>query len=172
MASLQELQRIDRELFSELTESPINPAFLHMSTPLIGKYDPMFYLQINGDALWQLRQLSGNPDKVFEALQYSLPQIGYKLSSSSLARVGIAVNSRVGYIVKKIRNISNGNERRAMQSRFWCSVAIHPEEISQGPEEVIKELQEREEQLISENHKLNQEMEGTILLHCISLTIV
>ena len=33
MASLQELQRIDRELFSELTESPINPAFLHMSTP-------------------------------------------------------------------------------------------------------------------------------------------
>ena len=37
MASLQELQRIDRELFSELTESPINPAFLHMSTPLIGK---------------------------------------------------------------------------------------------------------------------------------------
>ena len=31
MASLQELQRIDRELFSELTESPINPAFLHMS---------------------------------------------------------------------------------------------------------------------------------------------
>ena len=42
MASLQELQRIDRELLSELTESPINPAFLHMSTPLIGKYDPCF----------------------------------------------------------------------------------------------------------------------------------
>ena len=35
MASLQELQRIDRELFSELTESPINPAFLHMSTPYV-----------------------------------------------------------------------------------------------------------------------------------------
>ena len=113
MASLQELQRIDRELFSELTESPINPAFLHMSTPLIGKYDPMFYLQINGEALWQMRKLSGNPDKVFEALQYNLLQIGYKLSSSSLARVGIAVNSRVGYIVKKIRSISGGNERRA-----------------------------------------------------------
>ena len=119
MASLQELQRIDRELFSELTESPINPAFLHMSTPLIGKYNPMFYLQINGEALWQMRKLSGNPDKVFEALQYNLPQIGYKLSSSSLARVGIAVNSRVGYIVKKIRNISGGNERRAVRSRFF-----------------------------------------------------
>ena len=131
----------------------------------------MFYLQINGKALWQMSKLSGNPDKVFEALQYNLPQIGYKLSSSSLARVGIAVNSRVGYIVKKIRNTSNGNERRAVRSRFWCSVAIHPE-ISQGPEEVIKELKEREEQLISENHKLNQEMEGTILLYCILLTII
>ena len=50
----------------------------------------MFYLQINGEALWQMCKISGNPDKVFEALQYNLPQIGYKLSSSSLARVGIA----------------------------------------------------------------------------------
>ena len=110
---------------------------------------------------------------VFEALQYNLPQIGYKLSSSSLlACVGITVSSGVGYIVKKIHNISNGNEHRAVRSLFWCSVAIHPEEISQGPEEVIKELQEREEQLISENHKLNQEIEGMILLHSILLTII
>ena len=76
------------------------------------------------EALWQMRKLSGNPDKVFEALQYNLPQIGYKLSSSLLARVGIAVNSRVGYIVKKIRNISGGNERRAVRSRFWCTKSL------------------------------------------------
>ena len=30
MSSLSELQRIDRELSSELIESPINPAFLHV----------------------------------------------------------------------------------------------------------------------------------------------
>ena len=52
MSSVQEMQRADRELFLELIESPVNPAFLHMSTPLKG-YDPMFYLQINGEALWQ-----------------------------------------------------------------------------------------------------------------------
>ena len=40
MSSLQELQRIDRELSSELMESPINPAFLHMSTPLKSEYNP------------------------------------------------------------------------------------------------------------------------------------
>ena len=32
MTSLQKLQRIDRELFLELTESPINPAFLHVNS--------------------------------------------------------------------------------------------------------------------------------------------
>ena len=52
MSSLQELQRIDRELSSELIESPINPAFLHMSTPLKSEYNPLFYLQINGEALY------------------------------------------------------------------------------------------------------------------------
>ena len=41
MSSVQEMQRVDRELFLELIESPINPAFLHMSTPL-KRYDPMF----------------------------------------------------------------------------------------------------------------------------------
>jgi len=52
MSSVQEMQRVDRELFLELIESPVNPAFLNMSTPLKG-YEPMLYLQINGEALWQ-----------------------------------------------------------------------------------------------------------------------
>ena len=52
MSSVQEVQKVDRELFLELIESPINPAFLHISAPL-KHCDPMFYLQINGEALWQ-----------------------------------------------------------------------------------------------------------------------
>ena len=52
MSSVHEMSRVDRELSLELIESPINPAFLHMSTPLKG-YDPMFHLQNNGEALWQ-----------------------------------------------------------------------------------------------------------------------
>ena len=31
MSSVHEMSRVDRELSSELIESPINPAFLHMS---------------------------------------------------------------------------------------------------------------------------------------------
>ena len=67
MSSVQEMQRVDRELFLELIESPINPAFLHMSTPL-KRYDPMFYLQINDEALWQWRVVK-NPKQMFEVLQ-------------------------------------------------------------------------------------------------------
>ena len=33
MCYVQEMQRIGRELSSELLESSINPAFLHMSVP-------------------------------------------------------------------------------------------------------------------------------------------
>ena len=46
MCSVQEMQCVDRELSSELEESPINPAFLHMSVPL-------FYLQLNGVSMFE-----------------------------------------------------------------------------------------------------------------------
>ena len=42
MFSVQEMQRVDRELSLELTGSPINPAFIHMSAPLINGYDILY----------------------------------------------------------------------------------------------------------------------------------
>ena len=164
MSSLQELQRIDRELSSELIESPINPAFLHMSTPLKSEYNPLFYLQINGEALWQWRKFYSDSSKVFDVLQGNLPKIGCKLQPSSSLRIGMAVGSRVGYIVRKLRNISNGNDRRVVRSGFWCSLALHPNEIAQGPAEVFNELKKRDEELIRENQKMREELEGKIII--------
>ena len=54
MACTQEMQRVDRKLNLELAESPINPAFIHMSSPIPNGCDPLFYLKINGEALWKL----------------------------------------------------------------------------------------------------------------------
>ena len=56
MSSMKKMQSIDRELFSGFVESPINPTFLHMSTPSRSECNPMFHLQINGEVLWQLRK--------------------------------------------------------------------------------------------------------------------
>ena len=167
MSSLKEMQRTDRELSSELVESPINPAFLHMSTPSRGECNPMFHLEINGEALWQWRKLRGDSNKVFDAVQGNLLKIGYKLSSSSSARVGIAVNSRVGYIVKKIRNVTSGKDRSAIRSGYWCRVGVHPEEIVHRPREVINELKKKEEELKIENRKLSQEMEGNYYIYSV-----
>lgn len=71
MYSVQGMQHIDRELSSELIESPINPAFLNISAPLMGSNNPLFYLQLNGEGLWQWRKLH-SPNQVFDNLQESL----------------------------------------------------------------------------------------------------
>ena len=58
MCSVQEKQRVDRELLSQLIESLVNIAFHSMIQPLIGGLDPLFYLRINGEALWEWRRSS------------------------------------------------------------------------------------------------------------------
>ena len=104
MCSVQEMQRVDRGLSSELVKSPINPAFLFMSVPLLDGYNPLFYVQLNGEVLWEWRSLR-NPSQLFETLQDNLSRIaGYRLSSSSRTRLGTALYSRVQYIAKKLRN--------------------------------------------------------------------
>jgi len=59
MCSVQEKQRVDGELLSELIESPLNPAFLNMFQPLIGGLDPLFYRRRNGETLWEWGRYSG-----------------------------------------------------------------------------------------------------------------
>ena len=71
MCSVQEKQRVDRELSSELIESPVNPAFLNMIQPLIGGFDPLFYLRINAEALWEWRKLK-QKSQVFDAIKFNL----------------------------------------------------------------------------------------------------
>ena len=56
MVFTQEMQRVDRELHLRLAESPINPAFSHMSSPILNICDPLFDLKINGEALWKWRE--------------------------------------------------------------------------------------------------------------------
>ena len=160
MCSVQELQRVDRELFSELVETPINPTFFHMSTPFVDSRNPMFYLQISGEGLWQLRgYVSRKTEILFAVLQDNLSKIGYQLTQSTSFRVGNIVKNRAQHIVNKTRNTSNGSVRKAMQSAFWCEVALHPDEMPYGPSEIMSELEKREEELMRENEKLRGEVE-------------
>ena len=47
----------DRELFSELLEPPIHPLLSHIVPPFIGENNPVFLLQMNGEAAWRLREI-------------------------------------------------------------------------------------------------------------------
>ena len=170
MSSMQENQRedrelsseliespvVDRELSSELKKSPVNPAFLRMSTTFNGS--PTFHLQVNGEALWRWRKLN-SLNQLFDILQENLSKIGYRLSSPSHAWVGAIVKQRVDYFAQKVWNTSNNDARRAVRAQFWCSIALQPDEIVQEPSDIINELKQKE-LLICEIQRSRNEVEG------------
>ena len=128
-----------RELFSELAESPVEPALLKMSAPR--RTDSLgWQLQINGQAFWIWRNITCK-SQLFDVLQLNLAEHGYRLSASSRERVGRTVKGRLHYIVKKIR------ARQALRDSYWCSIEIYPDEIERGPTEAISELKNKENDL-------------------------
>ena len=64
MVFTQKMQLVDRELYLELAESSINPAFIHMSSPIPNGCDPFFYLKINGEALWKWQEFKIDPTQI------------------------------------------------------------------------------------------------------------
>jgi len=93
MYSVQEKQLVDRELLSELIESPVNPALFNMIQQLIGGLDPPLYLRINGEALWEWRRLN-QQSQVFDAHQFNLQKIGdYALNFLNTHNNGLLLGS-------------------------------------------------------------------------------
>ena len=56
--------------------------------------------------------------------------------------------------------ISNGDVRCSIKVTCWACIALHPDEILQGPEEIIEKLKQKEEAIITESEKLRNEIEG------------
>lgn len=72
----------------------------------------------------------------------------------------MAVYRRVDYIVKKARSDKNNTTRQVEWSQYWCQVALHPDEITQMPGDIIHQLKKENEELTCENQELRNEMEG------------
>jgi len=47
----------DRELFSELFETPIHPLLINIVPPFVNESNRMFQFQLNGEALWRWREV-------------------------------------------------------------------------------------------------------------------
>ena len=132
-----------RELFSELSETPIHPLLIHIVPPFIEESNPTFHLQINGEVVWKWREVCWPPRKVFNLLQASILPLGYRLAESACERVGPAIAESIRRFRRKIETISNGKKRKEVRAEIWIKFAIHPEEIEQSPRDVTAQLTEK-----------------------------
>ena len=103
----------DRELFSELIDNPISPLLIHMIPPFMDEKDPMFSLQINGEAVWESRQVYSHPMRAFDLIQRSILPLRYQLFYSSRDRIGNAVAA----------SITNGKKRKRLKAETWLKLA-------------------------------------------------
>ena len=136
----------DRELFSELTESPVHPFLVHMVAPFNG-FDPNYYLQVKGETLWAWRKLYGRQE-FFNAFQNVLIKIGYRLESSAAFRVGSQLSICANTLKKKMVG-KNKPQRKKILSE-WATLIIYPYEICLSPIDVYSLMKEREEELLRE----------------------
>ena len=77
---------LDQELFSELTESLVQPLLVHVVAPFVNGNDPNYCVQINGKVLWEWRIMDGSLKKLFAVLQSNLRANGYQLEESVFDR--------------------------------------------------------------------------------------
>ena len=108
---------MDRELQLELTQNPqsILPGVIHMSSPSPNGYDLLFYLKINGEALWKWRELKMDPKQMFHSLQNGLASIGYTLNSSS--GVGNILKRMVYYVIPRVTAETNCEKRKRFRNQ-------------------------------------------------------
>ena len=143
----------DRELFSELFETPIHPMLLNMVPPYVNVVIPTFGLQINGEGVWIWREVSGRPETLFELLQISESQLGYRLAESGCERVGQALAQSVRRFRLKIQSTSNGKKRKQLKGETWIKASPQPHEIEQSPNDVVAHL-------TRENRELDTSLEA------------
>ena len=146
---------LDQELFSELTESLVQPLLLHMVAPFVNGDDKNFALQINGKLLWEWRILSeGNSKKLCDVLQANLRPIGYSLEESASDRVANLLHTKLKSFLNKLKEERNGKRRERKKTETWSKMALYPEEISRTPYDIVTEMSGKENELRHQNKEL------------------
>ena len=101
----------DRELFSELIEPPIHPHLIQVVPPFLEESNPVYMIQMGGEAAWKCREFYWLPRRVFDSLQASILPLSYKLNESSCDRVGRAVGENIRRFKRKMDSITPRRSR-------------------------------------------------------------
>lgn len=131
---------MDRELFSEFSKHPIQPAMLHMEPLKIHGLEPNYRLHVRRQLLFSWRRIRSTSG-LFKALQENLLVIGFSLNESSALRIGKILKTRILKLVKDLRSLS-GKVRKS-KKELWTKIFIKEEEVESVPSDVIKKLVER-----------------------------
>lgn len=151
------LAKMDRELFSELVEPPIQPALLYMQPLKLKGLDPNFVLHISCELLfsWRKRRQS---NAVFRALQANLFSNAYTLRESCAARLGKLLITHILHISKDLKEIKKSDKRKERKER-WVAVLINEDEVESMPSDVVKLLVDRIKELEGDNAELTARLD-------------
>ena len=141
-------------------DNPINPLLIYMVPPFVDENNPMFYLEINSEAVLKWRDVYGRPRTEFNLLQRSILPLGYGLKPSAQERVGNALRESVWRFLKKIGNTKDGKKRKSLKAETWLKPAIKPEEIKHTPFDVMVENVEEKAASLYEEMRKNLEHTG------------
>ena len=62
----------DRELFSEFIEPPIPPHLIQVVPPFLVESNPVYMIQMSGEAAWKCREFYWMPRRVYDSFQASI----------------------------------------------------------------------------------------------------
>ena len=137
----------DRELFSELIEPPIHPHLIQVVPPFLEESNPVYMIQMSGEADWKCREFYWMPRRVFDSLQASILPLGYKLNESSCDRVGRTVGENIRRFKRKMDSITSGKQRQKVRAETWVKITINPEEIALTPSDVLAKVTKKNNDL-------------------------
>ena len=146
------LAGLDRELFSELEEPPIQPALLHMEPQVIHGLDPNFQLHVSCQLLFSWKKIR-QKSHVFSTLAKHLRALGYVLCQSSAPRIGKLVLTHMLALLNDLKLMKTACARKKRMEK-WIKIFVHEHEVESLPAETIKNLAEKVASLKKENQDL------------------
>ena len=158
----------DRELFSELIEPPIHPHLIQGVPLFLVESNPVYMIQMSGEAAWKCREFYWLPRRVFDSLQASILPLGYKLNESSCDRVGRTVGENIRRFKRKMDSITSGKQRQKVRAETWVKITINPEEIALTPSDVLAKVTKKNNDLSTTVEEKTAELynsEGQRLAH-------
>ena len=147
MMNDQRQNNCDRELFSELIEPPQPPHLIQVVPPFLEESNPVYMIQMGGEAAWKCREFYWLPRRVFDSLQASILPLSYKLNESSCDRVGRAVGENIRRFKRKMDSITSGKQRKKVRAETWVKITINPEEIALTPSDVLAKVTKKNNDL-------------------------